>query len=165
MEDDIRYRIDYLEGEKHRVFATNLGHAIRLLASCSRRELQVKAAVQGLWPAIQLGQIIFLYNSRGIPVAYATWMHVTEDVASSLRDCPEDTLDLSERNEGDLLWISDIVAPYGDIRALVKKMRQRLPLNGGIVRGYRWNGARTKRRLVEVSLRAPVQVDYQVTSG
>src|SRR3990170_2886239 len=160
MEDDVRYNIDYLEGEKDRVLATRLGHAMRLLAGCPRREVPVKTAVQGLWPAIQLGQIVFLYNSRGVPVAYATWMHVTEEVASSLRDHPEDALDVSERNEGDLLWITDIVAPYGDIRALVKKMRQCVPLNGGKVRGSRWNGARTKRRLIEVSIMAPVRIDY-----
>jgi hemolysin-activating ACP:hemolysin acyltransferase len=152
MEDDVRYKTDYLEGEVHKAFATNLGHAMRLLASCPRRELSVKAAVRGLWPAIQLGQILFLYNSKGIAVAYATWMHVTEEVASSLRECPEDTLDVSERNEGDLLWITDIVAPFGDIRALVKKMRRCVPLNGGIVRGSRWNEARKERRLIEVSV-------------
>jgi hemolysin-activating ACP:hemolysin acyltransferase len=153
MEDDVRYKTDYLEGETHRAFATSLGHAMRLLASCTRRDLPIKAAIRGLWPAIQLGQILFLYNSKGLPVAYATWMHVTGDVASSLRDCPEDTLDVSERNEGDQLWITDIVAPFGDIRALVKKMRQCVPLNGGIVRGSRWNRAGTGRRVIEISLR------------
>lgn len=161
MEDDVRYKTDYLEGETHKAFATNLGHAMRLLASCPRRELPIKSAVRGLWPAIQLGQILFLYNSKGIPVAYATWMHVTEEVASSLRDYPEDTLDVSERNEGDLLWITDIVAPLGDIRALIKKMRQCVPHRGGLVRGYRWNDARTERRLIEISLRSFVQADHR----
>jgi len=164
MEDDIRYKIDYPENQKDRVFAINLGHAVRILASCPRRDLSVKDVVRGLWPAIQLGQITFLFNSKGVPVAYATWMHVTEEVASSLRNYPEDTLDLSERNEGDLLWITDIVAPFGDVRALVKKMRQCVPHNGGIVRGYRWNGARAARRLIEVSLGAPLKAVIESAS-
>jgi len=165
MEDDVRYKIDYLEGEAQKAFAIDLGHAMRLLASCPRREQPVKAAVRGLWPAIQLRQIIFLYNSKGIPVAYATWMHVTEEVASSLRECSDDTLDVSERNEGDSLWITDIVAPFGDIRALVKKIRQSVLRGGGLVRGYRWNRARTERRLIEVSLKAHIQVDSIKTTG
>ncbi|MGN6363812.1 toxin-activating lysine-acyltransferase [Asticcacaulis taihuensis] len=152
MEDDIRFKIDYPESEKHKFFAVRLGHAMRLLASCPRRESPVKVAVQGLWPAIQLNQIIFLYNSKGAPTAYGTWMHVTQEVASSLSMCSEETLDLSERNEGDILWITDIVAPFGDIRALVKKMRQCVPHSDGQVRGYKWNKAHTKRRLVEVTL-------------
>ena len=98
-------------------------------------------------------------------MAYATWMHVTEEVASSLRECSDDTLDVSERNEGDSPWITDIVAPFGDIRALVKKMRQSVLRSGGLVRGYRWNRARTERRLIEVSLKAPIQVDYIKTTG
>ena len=164
MEDDLRYKIDYLESERDRIFATNLGHAMRVAAGCSRREMSVKAAVQGLWSAIQLGQILFLFNSKGVPVAYATWMHVTEEVASSLHDYPEDVLDVSERNEGDMLWITDIVAPFGDVRALVKKMRQCVPHNGGIVRGYRWNGARTERRFIEVASRDPLKAVVERTS-
>lgn len=152
MEDDIRFKADYSESEKHRAIAIKLGHAMRLLASCSRRDLPVKVAVQGLWSAIQLDQIIFLYNSKGIPVAYATFMHVTEEVASSLGEYSEMTLDISERNEGDLLWITDIVAPFGDVRTLLKKMRQSVPHNNGWVRGYKWNRAHTKRRLIETTL-------------
>jgi len=151
VEEDVRYTIGYLESELQAAFSKDLGYAIRLLASCPRRDLSVKHSVQGLWSAIQLRQIIFLYNSKGAPIAYATWMHVTQEVASSLSVCSEDTLDLSERNEGDLLWITDIVAPFGDIRALIKKMRQCVPYGDGRVRGYKWNKARTKRRLVEVS--------------
>jgi len=150
MEDDIRFKVDYPESEKHKALAAMLGHAMRLLASCSRRELPVKTAVQGLWAAIQLNQIIFLYSSKGVPIAYATWMHVTQEVASSLSACSEETLDLSERNEGDLLWITDIVAPFGDVRALIKKMKQCVPHSDGCVRGYKWNKAGTTRRLIEV---------------
>jgi hemolysin-activating ACP:hemolysin acyltransferase len=157
MEDDIRYKIDYPESEKDRVLATRLGHAMRILAGCPRRDLSIKDVIRGLWPAIQLGQILFLFNSKGVPVAYATWMHVTEEVACSLRDYPEDTLDLSERNEGDLLWITDIVAPYGDVRALVKKLRQCVPINNGMARGYRWDGEHSRRRLIEVSIRRQVK--------
>lgn len=148
MEDDIRYKTDYLEGEKHRALAANLGHAMRLLASCPRREASLKTAVQGLWPAIQLGQILFLFNSKGIPVAYATWMHVTEEVASSLAAYSETALDISDRNEGDILWITDIVAPFGDVRSLIKKMKQHVPFNNGYVRGYKWNKSQTWRRLI-----------------
>jgi hemolysin-activating ACP:hemolysin acyltransferase len=79
-------------------------------------------------------------------------MHVTKEVASSLRDYEEASLDLSERNEGDLLWITDVVAPFGDVRALVKKMKQCVPHNDGCVRGYKWNKARTNRRFIEAYL-------------
>jgi hemolysin-activating ACP:hemolysin acyltransferase len=92
-------------------------------------------------------------------------MHVTEDVAASLGDSAEDTLDLSERNEGDLLWITDIVAPFGDLRALVKKMRQSVPHNNGSVRGHKWNRAHTKRRLVEAVLKTSGRTEGQKVEG
>ncbi len=159
MDEDVRYKTDYPESSANRAQSAALGHALRVMASCRGYDETVRSTIRDLWPAIQLQQIVFLFNSKGAPVAFATWMHLSEDVAGALVDDPDYPLDLSERNEGDRLWITHVVAPFGHVRALVKKMKRSIPFGDGRVRGVKWNRARTRRRFKDLRVRWRRQTD------
>ena len=119
---DISKNIDYPESEFERQLSANFGHAVRVLTSSSRRTGVLQPLGVELWPAVRLNQIGFLYNSQGSPVAFATWAFVTDEVAQSMLADPNYRMDISEWNEGDQLWLVDLVAPFGEARNLVRKL-------------------------------------------
>lgn len=115
-----RHRESPAETRKSATF----GHAMRLLWSSERREIAVGATARRLWPAVQLNQIAFLYNSKGMPSAYATWAFLTPETAERLREDPDYLLALDEWIEGEALWLIDLVAPFGDVVNLARKLRK-----------------------------------------
>jgi len=119
---DISRNIDYPESEFERQLSANFGHAVRVLTSCARRTEALQPLGIHLWPAVRLNQIGFLYNSKGTPVAFATWAFVTDEVAQMLLADPNYCMDISEWNEGDQLWLVDLVAPSGEARNLVRRL-------------------------------------------
>ncbi len=114
-----RHRESPAETRKSATF----GHAVRLLWSSDRREITVGSTARRLWPAVQLDQIAFLYNSKGMPSAYATWAFLTPETAERLLEDPDYLLALDEWIEGEELWLIDLVAPFGDVANLVRKLR------------------------------------------
>lgn len=151
MANDIRFEIGYVESGAGAVATAFLGRSIRILASCGRREVSVACAVNGLWDAIALKQIIFLYNSKGVAVAYATWMFLTDEVAEAIiaGERHESDLDIGEKNEGDVFWVVDIVAPFGDIYALIKKAYIDLDLYDRAIYGRRSRGSSLPARFIK----------------
>ena len=114
-----RHRESPVEMRKSATF----GHAMRLLWSSSRREVAVGPTARRLWPAVQLNQIAFLYNSKGMPSAYATWAFLTPETAGRVKENPNYLLALDEWIEGEELWLVDLVAPFGDVVNLARKLR------------------------------------------
>lgn len=66
-----------------------------------------------IFPAIALNQIQFYFNDNGAVVGYVVWAFLTPEVADRLSRCHDERLHISEWNEGEELWILDIVAPRG----------------------------------------------------
>jgi cytolysin-activating lysine-acyltransferase len=76
-----------------------------------------------LWlePAIRHDQIKFFHNESGVVVGYMTWAWLAEDTEDRLIHDPSVLLHISEWNEGDRLWILDLVLLSGDIRARLRE--------------------------------------------
>jgi cytolysin-activating lysine-acyltransferase len=119
---DISKNFDYPESDFERQLSAKFGHAVRVLVSSARRTEALQPLGVHLWPAVRLNQIGFLYNSKGSPVAFATWAFVTDEVAQTMLADPNYRMDISEWNEGDQLWLVDFVAPFGEARNLVRKL-------------------------------------------
>ena len=134
---DISKNFDYPESQFERQLSANFGHAARVLTSSARRSLALHDLGIRLWPAVRLNQIGILYDSKGSPVAFATWAFVTEEVAQSMLADPDYRMDISEWNEGDQLWLVDFVAPSGEARNLVRKLWSTYLLGDWRVRGIR----------------------------
>jgi len=150
---DISKNIDWQQSEHEMHTSAAFGHAVRLLASSSQhRGVTVHSLAGSLWPAIRLGQIEFLFNSKGSPVAFATWAYVTAEIAELIAQDHAYRLDISEWNEGDQLWIMDLVAPFGDLRNLVRKLRTAKFGDVGRVHGLRRRANGRASRIVALTL-------------
>ena len=151
---DISRNIDYPESEFERQLSANFGHAARVLVSSVRRTQALKDLGIHLWPAVRLNQIGFLYNSKGSPVAFATWAFVTDEVAQSMLADPNYCMDISEWNEGDQLWLVDFVAPFGEARNLVRKIFAVYLPGAWRVRGIRRYADGRQPRVVDFNRKA-----------
>ncbi len=113
------------------------GHALRLLWSTSGKHAALGDISRRLWPAVLHKQIDFLFNSKGIPVGFVTWAYLTEACAQELMRDPDYVLHLSEWNEGDQLWIMDIVSVPGHVRNVARKLRETRLRHASRVHGRR----------------------------
>lgn len=95
-------------------------------AMCASDEYcQYPVACLTIWirPAILLKQIMFFREPGGVSSGYLTWGLLAEDAEERLLNDPEVVLHPSEWNEGDKLWILDLMSTSGGLRA---KLRQAL---------------------------------------
>jgi len=99
-----------------------LGFAADVLTDTDRSRLSIASLDAWLRLPIRLGQIAFVFGERGLPLAFATWAYVSRRTAGRLASGgpphPE------EWNDGDLLWIVDVVAPHGNLRELLGALRR-----------------------------------------
>lgn len=104
--------------------AATMGFASYLLSSTPRAHLSLVSIQHWLRVPIRLDQILMVFNDNGLPEGYITWAYVTPETAVRLGDgsgrppLPEDW------NDGTLLWIVDIVAPFGQLAAVAKAARR-----------------------------------------
>jgi cytolysin-activating lysine-acyltransferase len=78
-------------------------------------------------PAILLEQIHFFLDRSGNPIGYMTWALIAEDTEQRLIHDPEVVFHLSEWNEGDRLWIMDLVLVDGRIKEALRQARDLFP--------------------------------------
>lgn len=101
-------------------YFTSLGMAADLMSrSAPYQGYAVACLNEWIKPAILLNQILFFRNLGGVAVGYATWALLSEDVERRLINDPCVLLHLSEWNEGDRLWIMDMVVINGDVRHFI----------------------------------------------
>jgi hemolysin-activating ACP:hemolysin acyltransferase len=91
-----------------------------------------------------LNQISIFKNEAGILCGYATWAFVAEDTEQRLIQDPQVLLHFSEWNEGDRLWILDLLCVHGDVRSLIRELFKQFP---------KVNEAKSLRRREDGSIR------------
>jgi hemolysin-activating ACP:hemolysin acyltransferase len=103
-------------------FLEQVGLAATLMGQ-SPRYRGYPIAVIHLWlePAIRHDQIKFFFDESGIPVGYMTWAWLTEDTEFRLIHDRTILLHISEWNEGDRLWILDLILINADIRTRLRE--------------------------------------------
>jgi cytolysin-activating lysine-acyltransferase len=85
-------------------------------------EYPVACLAAWIEPAIHHGQIAFLYDRGKKPQGYLTWAFLAEDTEKRVVTDSEVLFHLSEWNEGDHLWIMDLVVLDGSIREIVRQV-------------------------------------------
>lgn len=103
--------------------AATLGHAIYLLNSTERSKLSLSAIEAWLRMPIRLDQIILLFGANKTPEGYLTWAFVTAETAARLAQGRGRPPFPEEWNDGTVLWIVDVVAPFGQLQALARAAR------------------------------------------
>lgn len=61
----------------------------------------------------------FYFDELGMPVGYAIWATVADDVEERFMRSGRWQLHPSEWNEGTTLWLLDFIAPFGHARAML----------------------------------------------
>jgi cytolysin-activating lysine-acyltransferase len=102
-------------------YARQLGTAALLMLQCKRyAHYPVACLAAWIQPAILLRQIKFFFDYKGRPIGYLTWAFLAPDVEEKWIADPRTLLHFSEWNEGDRLWIMDLVAPSGFARMIAR---------------------------------------------
>lgn len=106
--------------------SAQLGFVSQIAFSTYRRKLNIASLHLWTWPAIRLGQIVFVFDAAGSPAGYATYAFLSRENADGMRADRIDFLEIGEWNEGLNLWIVDFAAPRGHAQDLVKALRAHL---------------------------------------
>jgi cytolysin-activating lysine-acyltransferase len=110
-----------LKESNHLSLAPGFHQSLGLVAAVmlnSREYCQYPIACLKFWiePAILLNQIHFFFDLGGQPIGYMTWAYLAEDTEKRLLHDPDVLLHLSEWNEGESLWILDLVVLDGSLK-------------------------------------------------
>lgn len=127
-----------------------IGYAMHLLSRSARGRQRPAAYVDTtLIPAIEHGQVAFLFDEDGSPAAFVVWARLAPDVEKRLMSASRIDLHLSEWNEGSSLWVLDLVAPLGHLKYVLQHLRDVLFAHEPQVRYMRQ--ARRLVRVLEIS--------------
>lgn len=86
------------------------------------RHLFIADLEWSLLPPLALGQAR-LFHKDGLPVAFATWAFVSEEVEERLQQ-GQMRLKPGEWKSGDSCWLIDLVSPGGGAKELLRTLRQ-----------------------------------------
>ncbi len=103
--------------------ATLIGEVVGLMmASKVHRALQVRDIADIMLPALILNQFCIYRKSNRQPVAPVTWAYFSPEVEKAYLG-GRALLSEAERQSGDLLYMTDCIAPYGHVKQVVREMR------------------------------------------
>lgn len=77
-------------------------------------------------PAIAQKNIKFYFNDEGQVVGYVVWAYLASDVENRFLKTGQLNLHPSEWNEGISLWIIDLLSPFGNIKHILRSLRDTL---------------------------------------
>jgi cytolysin-activating lysine-acyltransferase len=97
---------------------------------------------------VLLDQIFFFRDSIGPNNGYMTWAYLTEETERRLINDPNALLHLSEWNEGDRLWIMDLVVIDGETRRHIRQALKDLIPNHSFAKSLRCYPDGTARKVV-----------------
>lgn len=75
-------------------------------------------------PAFLHQKIKCYFDASGAVAAYVVWCSLTEEVDRRLITTFKPSLHISEWNEGEQLWIIDLVAPFGHLKYVLKDLSE-----------------------------------------
>lgn len=100
------------------------GHATLLMGMCpTLSQLTLRQSLWYLGGAFAHKQFKFYFDAKGMPVGFVSWATLSADVEDRFLSEDRPNLHLSEWNEGDSLWIIDFVAPFGNLKYILRDLR------------------------------------------
>lgn len=129
-------------------FYEKVGIAAWLMTK-SKDYAQYPTACLAAWiePAVLHDQIHFFFGEDGKPAGYLTWARLEADTEQRLLEDPDVLFHISEWNEGNRLWIMDLVLISGNIRDYIALVRTMFP-DETYVKSMRRNDDGTIRKIV-----------------
>lgn len=125
--------------KKSREEVAHLGFAVRLMSNSSAHSrLPVVYIKDVLDQAFRHKQIRYFFNADGEPVGYVVWAKITIDVQKKILETGSWNLHKSEWNEGEILWVVDFLALYGNLNFILQSLRDDVFSNFSSVRYIRF---------------------------
>ncbi|PRC92481.1 toxin-activating lysine-acyltransferase [Solimicrobium silvestre] len=132
------------------------GYALILMrASPAHRDQPLSKLYKIIEAAISHKTIKFYFNEDGNVVACVIWALLAEDVEHRVIQTGEFSLHESEWNEGNSLWIIELLAPFGNMNYVYRALRDSLFLTHQTVRYIRKVGQEV---LIKEAVRRPLIV-------
>ncbi|WP_440962716.1 toxin-activating lysine-acyltransferase [Massilia sp. GER05] len=141
----MRYVLEVFDEAKepHKTTAEYYGYAALLMGTAPA--LLNRTLAKSLWhlgAAFAHKQFKFYFDARGMPVGMVTWAFLAPDVEDRFLSGDDPQLHLSEWNEGDSPWIIDFVAPYGNLKHILRDLRDTVfAAHDGVIYSRRRKGA------------------------
>ncbi len=129
------YRVFDTPAEKTVHHARQFGYAARLHSLYQRDLAQRKLPLSTLSlqdframleTAIWQKRVKFYFNDDGQVAGYVVWAWLVEEVEQRVLQHGKFTLHESEWNEGDRLWLVDVLAPFGNFKYILRDLRDQL---------------------------------------
>lgn len=103
--------------------ATLIGEATGLMmASRVHRALQVRDIADIMLPALNLNQFRIYRTADKRPIALVTWAYFSAEAEKAYLG-GRALLSEAERTSGDILYLTDFIAPYGHARRVIRDLR------------------------------------------
>lgn len=102
-----------------------------------------------VWPMMN-GSYFILREDH--PIAYASWGLFSQKASDLKLSAGRGSLLREDYNSGQVLWLLDVIAPYGHAKTAIKKLLTIKPsLSSGNVHFRRWYGEKNKERVSRAS--------------
>ena len=136
-------------------FHAKIGAAVSLMSrSADYCHYPVACVSEWIRPAVLLDQIMFFRHPEGPIVGYMTWAYLAEDTEHRLINDAHVLFHLSEWNEGDRLWIMDLVVLNGETSRFVRQALKGLFPRDNVAKSLRRHADGTVRKVVTWRRRA-----------
>jgi cytolysin-activating lysine-acyltransferase len=93
-----------------------------MMASKVHRQLQVRDIADIMLPALNLNQFRIYRSASKQPIALVTWAYFSPAVEQAYLG-GRALLSEAERTSGDILYITDCIAPYGHVKQVIRDMQ------------------------------------------
>ena len=94
-------------------------------------------------PPIQAGQY-FAFRNGDLPIGFITYAYVNDALLAKLL-CGKQAVQPDQWNSGELLFFPDMVAPFGNVKAMMRQVQQQMrQAHGDDYRGYWYRPAKKK---------------------
>ena len=70
----------------------------------------------------QIIELLYTYKKNQIPIGFVSWAFFSESIAQKYKQ-GNYHLTYDDWTSGDQLWFIDFIAPYGNIRSIVKDLK------------------------------------------
>lgn len=117
----------------------HIGFAVKLMSKSPSHARLSAAHISGSFDAaFRHRQLRYFFNGEGEPVGFVAWAKITIDVQRKMMKTASWNLHKSEWNEGEILWIVDFLALFGNLNSILEVLRDEVFTNFSSVRYIRF---------------------------
>ncbi len=136
--------VELLNADEGMTEFEKIGRLTTLITECrDLRDLSARCIRGRFIEPLRQGNVELFFDSNAKLVGAATWAHVSEEVEKRLLHRHDLMLHPAEWNEGDSLWLIDVLAPHGNLKYVLRKLFSHSLAPASSVRYLRKNRGRT----------------------